>query len=194
MNRDARRILVAIGMAGMTMVATLTANAQALPERRPLWVPDHVFAQIGTAEDARMAAVGVGWEVPALRGFVFGNSSGYVEASIGRWVADISDGSRSSAWVTQVGITPVLRWHPFNDPWWFTEAGIGVNVLAPLYRSSDKRFSTAFNFGDHVGIGVQLGEDHRQELSLRLQHFSNAGIKDPNPGENFLQLRYTVRR
>ena len=69
----------------------------------------------------------------------------------------------------------------------------GVNVLAPLYRSRDKRFSTAFNFGDHVGIGVQLGDDHGQELSLRLQHFSNAGIKDPNPGENFVQLRYTAR-
>jgi hypothetical protein len=24
---------------------------------------------------------------------------------------------------------------------------------------------------------------------LRLQHFSNAGIKKPNPGEDFLQLR-----
>jgi lipid A 3-O-deacylase len=193
MNRDARRILVAIGMAAMTMVSTLSAHAQSLPERRPLWMPDKVFAQIGTAADARMAAVGAAWEVPALRGFVEGNSSGYVEASIGRWVADVNDGARSSAWVTQAGITPVLRWHPFDNARWFTEAGIGVNVLAPLYRSRDKRFSTAFNFGDHVGIGMQLGEDHQQELSLRLQHFSNAGIKDPNPGENFLQLRYTAR-
>jgi hypothetical protein len=27
-------------------------------------------------------------------------------------------------------------------------------------------------------------------VGLRLSHVSNAGIKEPNPGENFLQLRY----
>ncbi|MCW5656574.1 MAG: acyloxyacyl hydrolase [Burkholderiaceae bacterium] len=140
-----------------------------------------------------MAVVGATWDIPALRGFVWDNTSGYVEASIGRWESDINDGSRSSAWVTQLGITPVLRWYPFASSQWFTEAGIGVNVLAPIYRSSDKRFSTVFNFGDHIGVGVQFGEARRHELALRFQHFSNAGIKEPNPGENFLQLRYSVR-
>ena len=27
------------------------------------------------------------------------------------------------------------------------------------------------------------------ELALRVQHYSNAGIRHPNPGENFVQLR-----
>ena len=31
------------------------------------------------------------------------------------------------------------------------------------------------------------------EWSLRFQHFSNGRIKNPNPGENFLQFRYTHR-
>jgi hypothetical protein len=192
MKRATTRIVAALGLTAAALVATANAHAQALQDKRPFWMPDKAFAQIGAAEDARMAVVGATWEVPALRGFALGNGSGYVEASFGRWVSDVNDGSRSSAWVTQVGITPVLRWHPFDSPRWFTEAGIGVNVLAPIYRSTDKRFSTVFNFGDHVGIGVQFGEGFRQELSLRLQHFSNAGIKDPNPGENFLQLRYSA--
>jgi hypothetical protein len=192
-NRATNRTVAAFGLAAVAMTAALNAHAQALPDKRPLWKPDKVVAQVGAAEDARMAVVGAAWEVPALRGYAWGDTSGYVEASFGRWVADVSDGSRSSAWVTQVGITPVLRWHPFDSARWFTEAGIGLNVLAPLYRSTDKRFSTAFNFGDHVGIGVKFGPQFGQELSLRLQHFSNAGIKDPNPGENFLQLRYTTR-
>lgn len=173
--------------------AALNAHAQAPSGQRPAWMPDKMFAQIGAADDARMAVVGATWEVPVLRGFAWGNGSGYVEASFGRWVSDVNDGSRASAWVTQVGITPVLRWYPFASSQWFAEGGIGVNVLAPVYRSSDKRFSTVFNFGDHVGIGLQFGVERRHELALRLQHFSNAGLKEPNPGENFVQLRYTAR-
>jgi len=32
-----------------------------------------------------------------------------------------------------------------------------------------------------VTFGWQFGEDGKQEVALRLQHFSNAGIRDPNP-------------
>jgi hypothetical protein len=182
-------------MSAWALAATLNANAgvPAAQQQRSVWHPDKVFAQIGAAEEAQMAVVGATWDVPALRDFEWGNVSGYVEASFGRWVSHVDDGPRSSAWVTQIGLTPVLRWQPFKSSRWFTEAGIGVNLLAPIYRSNDKRFSTAFNFGDHVGIGVQFGEPRTQELSLRLQHFSNAGLKEPNPGENFVQLRYAAR-
>jgi hypothetical protein len=31
----------------------------------------------------------------------------------------------------------------------------------------------------------------QHEVALRVRHFYNAGIKLPNPGENFRQLRYT---
>jgi hypothetical protein len=58
-----------------------------------------------------------------------------------------------------------------------------------LARTREKRFSTAFNFGDHIGIGYRTG---RGEWSLRLQHFSNAGIDTPNPGEDFVQLRWSM--
>ncbi|HYL90521.1 MAG TPA: acyloxyacyl hydrolase, partial [Burkholderiales bacterium] len=30
----------------------------------------------------------------------------------------------------------------------------------------------------------------RYDVSMRLQHLSNAGIKNPNPGVNFLQVRF----
>ncbi len=35
-----------------------------------------------------------------------------------------------------------------------------------------------------------LDAERRHALVLRIQHVSNAGIKRPTPGENFLQLRY----
>lgn len=45
---------------------------------------------------------------------------------------------------------------------------------------------------DSLGLGVSLGAQRQHELLLRLQHVSNAGLKQPNPGLNFLQLRYAL--
>ena len=50
-----------------------------------------------------------------------------------------------------------------------------------------------FNFGDHLAVGRSFGVQREHELALRVQHFSNGGIKEPNPGETFLQLRYVYR-
>jgi len=59
------------------------------------------------------------------------------------------------------------------------------------FHSGVKRFGSKFNFGDHAAIGLQLGKSRQHEVALRIEHFSNAGIEHPNPGENFLQLRYS---
>jgi lipid A 3-O-deacylase len=62
------------------------------------------------------------------------------------------------------------------------------------YETPRKRFSTRWNFYDMVGVGHTYGgPQERHEVGLRLVHTSNAGIKNPNPGENFLQLRYAYR-
>ena len=49
--------------------------------------------------------------------------------------------------------------------------------------------------GQRMAIKLLLSNfrNDRQEVSLRFQHFSNAGIKEPNPGENFFQVRYSSR-
>jgi lipid A 3-O-deacylase len=173
-------------------IATL-ALAQSAPAADGL-APSKLFVQAGVAEQAQMLVFGAVWDWRWQRPLSGGLITGYWELSFGRWSSQEGPGGSSSAWVTQLGVTPVLRWYPgAGTSRWFVEAGIGANVLAPIYRSRDKRFSTEFNFGDHLAVGGQLGADQRHEVSLRLQHFSNAGIKQPNPGENFLQLRYAVR-
>jgi lipid A 3-O-deacylase len=155
--------------------------------------PASLYVQPGLAQEAQMLVVGATWDWRWHRDFVIGRLSGYWEASFGRWNSD--DGpDGGSAWVTQIGVTPVLRLYPHS--WggrWFVEGGIGGNFLLPIYRSESKRFSTAFNFGDHLAIGRRFGHGDRHELALRIQHFSNAGIRKPNPGEDFLQLRYSRR-
>ena len=119
--------------------------------------------------------------------------SGYFEADIGRWTTD-DRGVSSSTWATQVGLTPVIRLQSSAAmSHWFAEVGVGANYILPLYRTGHKRFSTEFNFGDHFGVGRQFGERRQHELMLRVQHFSNAGIAHPNPGQNFVQLQYSRR-
>jgi lipid A 3-O-deacylase len=158
------------------------------------FVPSRLFVQAGAAEQAQMLVFGAVWDWRWHQPLSSGWLTGYWEVSFGRWSSQADPGGSSVAWVTQLGVTPVLRWYPGADAArWFVEVGIGANVLVPIYRSRDKRFSTQFNFGDHVAVGGHLGDGQRHEISLRVQHFSNAGIRHPNPGENFLQLRYVAR-
>ena len=76
---------------------------------------------------------------------------------------------------------------------WFAEAGIGGTLMDSLYRTTSREFSTAFQFTEQIGVGRNFGERGEHELSVRLQHVSNGGIKEPNPGENFWRVRYLYR-
>jgi hypothetical protein len=72
--------------------------------------------------------------------------------------------------------------------------GIGTSYLNPLFTDGTRHFSTRFNFDDHLGLGYRWGGEAShfgsQEVTLRLEHFSNAGLREPNPGMNFIELRY----
>ncbi|HEX2010945.1 MAG TPA: acyloxyacyl hydrolase [Roseateles sp.] len=156
------------------------------------WRPQTVFAELGVAERAQSVTGGLVWDWGWQRELGWGHVSGHWGVSLGRWH---SEGSRGgSAWLLDLGVTPVLRLRSSSwSPGWFVEAGIGAHLHSNAYRNRDKQFSTRFNFGDHLAVGHEWGADRQHELALRLQHFSNAGIKQPNPGENFLQLRYSRR-
>lgn len=153
--------------------------------------PHAYFAQVGRARETSTVTLGLQWDWHrAWRPGEDSLVSAYGELSVGHWRADEGGGR---AIVTQIGFTPVFRyWRSGSKAGWFLEGAVGVNVLTPVYRTRHKRFSTAFNFGDHVAFGYRTPGASGWEWSLRLQHFSNAGIEHPNPGENFVQLRWTV--
>ncbi|MEO7150865.1 MAG: acyloxyacyl hydrolase [Burkholderiaceae bacterium] len=179
------RIGLAAGLALASGAACQAQAATAAPGGVDRW-----FAQVGRAADTRSVAVGAGWDWRwrvglGARGLV----TGAHDISIGHWQSDVGADRHG---VTQLGITPSLRYWPTGETRrWFVEAGIGAHLLTPVYRTHDKTFSTRFNFGDHVGLGYRAVAS-TTEWSLRLQHFSNAGIRSPNPGENFVQLRWSV--
>lgn len=182
-----RRTCMVVGLAALSLTA-FSAQAES-PLNAPL--VSSTFVQAGFARDARAYVVGASWDWRWRKPLRWGEATGYWESSIGQWRTRHAPEGDHSALVTQIGITPVLRWSPAGTTTGlFLELGIGANVLFPIYETDHKRFSTAFNFGDHLAVGHRW---QQHELSLRLQHFSNAGIKHPNPGENFVQLRYAVR-
>jgi hypothetical protein len=191
LTRTLRTLLVAAALLPVVLAPWTPAVAgdhRAASSRRGWW-PTGTFGQFGSAEDAQMAVIGLTWDWPWQRPFLGGRLGGYWEVSFGRWDADSPP--RGAGWFTHFGVTPVLRWDFGRRERWFAELGIGANLLAPIYQNDDKRFSTTFNFGDHLAVGRRFGEDVQHALSLRIQHFSNGSIRKPNPGENFLQLRYS---
>ena len=95
--------------------------------------------------------------------------------------------------VTALGAGINLRWRPAQGASrWFVEAGTGLVWHNRHYANGDKYFSTRYNFASHLGVGRNFGPQGRHALALRVQHQSNAGLKKPNPGDNFLLLRYAV--
>ncbi|MBD9478787.1 acyloxyacyl hydrolase [Pseudoxanthomonas sp. PXM02] len=173
------RVASRLALGALLAIASVQALAA---EPRTAW-----YVQGGAAEDAESLTVGVSRDWRWEKQYRYGHVSGQWQGEVGRWHSD----SENS---TQLGVTPALRWRPngWSDGW-FVEGGIGVNVIFPKYNTHSKEFSTTFNFGDHIAVGKRFGSDDQHEWSLRFQHFSNARIKRPNPGENFLQFRYTHR-
>ena len=147
----------------------------------------------GASDTARVRQVGVvaGWTRPAPRWQ--GDA----------WRLRLRHEGVLAAWhvpqardVVEVGYSPVLRMErPLQGSAnvFFVEGSIGVRLLSHTRMADDHHMSTAFQFADMLGAGMQFGQDGRSTLGVRLQHLSNLGIKKPNPGINFVQVYYAYR-
>lgn len=118
--------------------------------------------------------------------------SSYGDFFLSNWRAEESVFGRSN--YLQLGAVAMFRYR-FDDGGspWFVEGGVGGTLMNHVYKTADRQFSTAFQFTEALGIGRSFGDHGQQELSLRVQHFSNGGIKEPNPGETFVKVRYAYR-
>ena len=102
----------------------------------------------------------------------------YMDLAVGGW----NNGHHT---VYDLGVTPVFRFvRRGGTP--YLEAAVGFHAVSELDFERNRETSTHFQFGDHVGVGIVRG---RYDFGLRLQHLSNGGIRNPNPGINFLILR-----
>lgn len=67
----------------------------------------------------------------------------------------------------------------------YAEAGLGMSLFS-RQDLGDKIFSTAFQFSEHLGLGLGLGE--HWALGARFSHYSNADIQIPNKGLDMQQV------
>lgn len=156
------------------------------------YAPTGAFLQIGAAEGTNSGTAGLAWRWSRQWPLGSGIVSGYWAAAVSGWRYTAADGV-GNAHLWQLSFTPVVRFTPAggNSPW-FIEGGIGATYTSKVYESDGRTFSTRFNFGDQIAVGVAFGPAREYEVSLRLEHFSNADIELPNPGANFIQLRLSM--
>lgn len=114
---------------------------------------------------------------------------GHWDLQAGYW--DNSSTNRTNSGLWELGFTPVFRVQQTQpsaiSPYF--ELGVGAHLLSETSVSTERRFSTALQFGSHAGIGARFGPKNAFDLSYRYQHLSNAKIKQPNNGIDFHILR-----
>jgi hypothetical protein len=151
--------------------------------------PGNVSVEVGSWEKVRMVRVGVQGKLPYR--FLEGDGkhlSTHWDATLACWRATRHQnlpGQRQH--IADIGFTPVLRYMSDDGRGWYAEGGIGVHLLSQLYDNNEKKLSTSFQFGDHLGAGYVFANGW--DLGFKIQHFSNGSIKKPNDGVNFLVVK-----
>lgn len=139
---------------------------------------DSVATELGYGEDKTVLvrlSVQDRWKKQTVLGENW-RLAGYWDFMVGVW--DNPDASTAD-----IGVTPVFS---FERGTLYLEAAIGAHLVQR--RISEHRiFSTAFQFGDHLGIGMR-GREY--DIGIAVQHLSNASIRRPNPGINFFLVRF----
>lgn len=181
-----RRVGVAVfnlAVLGVALSANMSFAQTAVPASSGGW-----SVQYGARSE--FFRVGLNWETPVWWRRTWQHSGARCELNgemgLARWETRFR-GDRVGAW--QIGLIPMIRYWPAAGTSWFFEGGIGPTVFSRT-RYGYQNISTAFQFGDHIGVGWQI--DAGRRLSLRLSHYSNADIRQPNPGFTLLQLTLAV--
>lgn len=118
--------------------------------------------------------------------------TGYWELGFGHWYGPAGMTNND---VEDIDFRPVFRLQrkvsSTDTPQFYVEGGVGPALISKT-RLGPIRFSTAFQFGSNLGVGVRFGPHHRYDLAYRFMHYSNADIKEPNNGISFNVLQLAV--
>ena len=165
------------------MIRKMAAAAALLCAALPAQALDGAALELGSGDEssellrgslqwkwARKWFADTGWEL-----------SGYWDASVGAWTTDKT--------LIDFGFTPVFRLQRRDWSGPYVEAAIGFHLLSDLSVTGTRLFGSRFQFGDHLAAGWRFGPRGRYDVGLRAQHLSNGGLKQPNPGINFVVLR-----
>jgi lipid A 3-O-deacylase len=155
----------------------------------PMHAADSVSAEFATGNQTKAVRLGAQWKWKQQWWRSNGTHlGGYWDLSVARWRGtQFQDQPSAHQIMWGVGITPTFRLQSDSLKGLYGEAGIGIHYLSDHYDNCGRQLSTRFQFGDHVGIGYVFRNDF--DLGLRIRHFSNGSIKQPNDGVNFVSVR-----
>lgn len=111
------------------------------------------------------------------------------EVQVGMWAAH--SGPASHRPVAELGVTPVVRLEreSVGNATLYFEGAVGAHLISRNRVHERLDMSSAYQFGDHLGVGVRLGQTPWLEVTFRHQHLSNASTVPPNDGVNFNIIR-----
>jgi lipid A 3-O-deacylase len=157
------------------------------------YTPDSASLEFGTGNKTQLVRVATQWDWGSKWWQSNGTHiGGYWDLSLAEFRQDkYQNVLNQHKNLTDIGFTPVFRFQNDDKKGLYAEAGIGLHLMSHLYDNNGRRFSTAFEFGDHLGAGYVFSNG--LDLGLKLQHFSNGGIKEPNSGANFAVVRAAYR-
>jgi hypothetical protein len=171
-----KSILSAVLLAGLSVVGVSSHAA------------DSASVEFGTGNKSQIIRFGAQWNWEKQ----WFNSNGthvggYWDATLSQFRENRYQGTDTTKNIVDIGITPVFRLENDSRKGLYGEAGIGAHYMSSIYDNNHRSFSTNFQFGDHIGVGYVT--DGGWDIALKIQHFSNGGIKHPNPGANFAVLK-----
>lgn len=150
---------------------------------------DSTSVEIAGGQNVQMLRLGAQWDWKNTAWWQSNGThiGGYWDVTVAQWRQNHYNGTDQKKDFTDIGLTPVFRFQRDDKKGFYAEAGVGVHLFSSLYNNNDKKLSTAFQFGDHIGAGYVFSNG--VDVGLKLQHFSNGGIKQPNGGVNFAVLK-----
>lgn len=95
---------------------------------------------------------------------------------VGGWISDPSSSFYSTLQIGTTASNSVFYAEVFSGP--------------ALISNTDNRLSTVLQFKHDIGIGV-VGKD-KVGIGINYSHLSNAGIKLPNAGRDFILVKLTI--
>jgi len=133
--------------------------------------------------------VGAEAQIPSAYAGLLGNNWSWSlswAGDVSYWRAEGHVDSKRSLW--EGGFTPIITLRHLNGTPYYLEGGIGVHLLSHV-RIDERDLSTAFQFGEMLGGGINFGDRRQYGVGVRVQHISNGGIKEPNNGITFGEIR-----
>lgn len=169
------------------LVIALFTFASAVRGADQKWVEVGVrygFAEVVEGEDFNQLEIAATYRLPWTRRLDQGwTLESRINASAG---ALHHDGGDTAAIVT---IGPGLAWVSPSQQYTI-EAGISPTLVSK-HEFGEADFGGNFQFTSFTGLNSRLGE--RTTATFRVQHMSNAGIYNHNPGLNHIMLGINYR-